>query len=216
MTKAPSKTVLSFLRQEFPNAKCALNFHNDFECLCAIVLSAQTTDAAVNEATPQLFKSFPNPRAMSEAPLEAVEKILHSLGLFHSKAKNLIALSVAIQENYGGTIPQDRTELMRLPGVGKKTSGVFLAERYQVPALPVDTHVSRVATRLGYARKSDTPDVIEERLEKAFPQSDWIFLHHALIEFGRTTCRARIPNCSSCGLAPACPYFKKYFSTKGK
>lgn len=216
MTKAPSKTILLFLRQDFPKAKCALTFHNDFECLCAIVLSAQTTDAAVNAATPELFKSFPTPLSLSQAPLAAVEDFLHSLGLYHSKAKNLIALSAAINKTYGGKIPQDRAELMKLPGVGKKTSGVFLAERYHVPAIPVDTHVKRVAARLGYAKKNDEPDVIEGRLEKAFSPEDWIFLHHALIELGRTICHARIPKCGSCGLAETCPYFKKNFSTKGK
>jgi len=216
MTKAPSKTVLSFLRQEFPEAKCALDFHSDFECLCAIVLSAQTTDSAVNAVTPELFRRFPTPLLMSEAPVAEVEEILHSLGLYHSKAKNLIALATEIVETSAGEIPHDRAELMKLPGVGKKTSGVFLAERYDIPAIPVDTHIKRVATRLGYAKRIDAPDVIEERLEKDFSPEDWIFLHHALIEFGRTVCHARVPNCGSCGLSETCPYFKKNFSTKGK
>jgi endonuclease III len=216
MTKAPVDFVLSYLEKEFPDAKCALNFGNDYECLCAILLSAQTTDKSVNRVTPMLFRDFPSPKELSSAPVEAVEKDIKSLGLYHNKARNLIELAKAIQGTFAEKIPQTQPLLMKLPGVGKKTSGVFLAERYGIPAIPVDTHVSRVACRLGYASKVMKPEDIESRLEKAFPENRWIFLHHAIILFGREICHAQNPNCGKCGLVECCPYFKKYLSTKGK
>lgn len=216
MTKAPSDEVLHYLKTSFPDAKCALVFHNDFECLCAIVLSAQTNDKSVNAVTPKLFADFPSPKEMAKATPKDVEKDIHSLGLYHAKAKNLIALSKAIEGTFAEKIPQTKDLLMSLPGVGRKTAGVFLAERYAVPALPVDTHVGRVAFRLGYATEKDEPADIEEKLEKIFPESEWIFLHHALIEFGRTICHSQKPDCGGCGLKGCCPYFKRYLMTKGK
>ncbi|MCI2111780.1 MAG: endonuclease III [Bacilli bacterium] len=213
---APSEVVLSYLKSRFPEAKCALVFHNDFECLCAIVMSAQTTDRAVNRVTPRLFSDFPTPAALSSAPLEKVESDIRSLGLYRSKAKNLIALSKAIQGSFGGRIPQDRSLLMGLPGVGKKTAGVYLIETKGIPAIPVDTHVSRVASRLGYVKKGTDPGRIEEKLERVFPQGEWIYLHHAFVEFGRAVCHAQNPACRECGLVGVCPYFKKNLSTKGK
>jgi endonuclease-3 len=216
MAKAPSDVVLSYLKERFPDAKCALNFRNDYECLCAILLSAQTTDKSVNQVTPGLFRDFPSPKELSKASILDVERDIKSLGLYHNKAKNLIELGKAIEGTFAEKIPQTRAQLMELPGVGKKTSGVFLAERYAIPALPVDTHVGRVAFRLGYASKDMDPSKVEERLEKVFPKEYWIFLHHSMILFGREICHAQKPACEKCGLKEVCPYFKKYLSTKGK
>ena len=215
MTKK-SETLLNYLKATFPNASCSLCFHNDFECLVAIVLSAQTTDASVNKVTPTLFAHFPSPESLSKAVLKEVEKDLHSLGMYRTKAKNLLLLSQKLIEEYGGNVPKTKEELVSLPGVGNKTAGVFLLERANVPYLPVDTHISRISMRLGYSCKNENLVQIEAKLEKSFPKSEWIFLHHALIAFGRNVCLAKNPRCEECQLHKYCSYFKKTASTTGK
>jgi endonuclease-3 len=213
--KAISEALSAYLHKEYGGAACTLDFSTDFECLVAIVLSAQTTDASVNRVTPALFSAYPTPNDLAEAPLEDVEDKIKSLGLYRAKARNIVALSKDLVSRFGGSVPHDRAALESLPGVGKKTAGVFLIERCGVPALPVDTHVKRVATRLSLAKPSDAPEDVERKLEKEFPKEDWAFLHHALIAFGRSTCLAKKPRCGSCGLSSVCPYFKRNSSTKG-
>jgi endonuclease-3 len=206
MTK--SEAVVAYLHQKYPGAKTALIFSDPFEGLVAIMLSAQTTDRSVNLVTKALFARFPTPEAMAKASLKELEKDLHSLGFYHNKAKNLKALSSEIVSLYGGAVPRTMAKLLLLPGVGTKTAGVFLLETASRPAIPVDTHIQRIALRLGYAKAADDPWAIEKKLEKAFPSKEWIFLHHALIDFGRSQCHAKNPSCEACGLRNYCRFKK--------
>lgn len=200
----------------FPNADTELLFHNDFECLVAIVLSAQTSDAAVNKVSPNLFARYPSSLAMSKASLMDIEELIKSIGLYRHKAKNLLLLSQKLESEHQGQIPFDREKLMALPGVGEKTAGVFLLERAKQPFLPVDTHIARIAKRLSYARKNENPPQIERILEKSFPLEERIFLHHALIAFGRNICTAIKPKCDECGLKSYCSLWKKTSKTIGR
>ncbi len=214
--KEKERDILSFLHAQYPNAKCALNFHNDFECLLAIVLSAQSTDSSVNLVTPSLFEAYPTPFLMAQADLSEIEMKIKRIGLYRSKAKHVKELSVVLNEKYDGKIPYERDLLTKLPGVGEKTAGVFLLERAMIPSLPVDTHISRIAKRLGYARKNEKPLQIERILEKSFPENEWIFLHHSLIAFGRGMCHAKKPVCETCPLKKYCRLQKKTLSTTGR
>ena len=208
--------VIAFMAKRFPDAKCALVFSNPYECVCAVMLSAQTTDKSVNLVTPKLFESYPNPFSLAEANLEDVEAIIKSLGLYKNKAKNLIAMAKALVDEHGGEVPSRKEDLVSLPGVGVKTANVVGAECFGTAAIAVDTHVSRVATRLGYVKEGTDPVKIEGVLEKRFPKESHIKLHHQLIWFGREICHARKPDCSSCELGCNCLYFKKASSKTGK
>jgi len=208
--------VESFLNQRFPDAKCALDFSNPFQCLVAVVLSAQTNDQAVNRVTPALFSSYPDPFALAKAEPEEIEKIIKTLGIYHHKAKNLIDLANSLVNQFDNGVPLRKEDLLSLPGVGNKTANVVLAETVSRPAIAVDTHVERVAKRLGYVKKNDDPSTVEEELEKQFPKAHWIKLHHQFIAFGRALCRAKKPLCGGCGLRSHCLYFKKNSSTTAK
>ncbi len=214
--KKKTEAIISFLQARFPDAKCALNFANPYQCLCAVMLSAQTTDASVNKVTPALFSSFPDPKSLANARLEEIETIIRSIGLYHNKAKNLIEMAKAIESQYGGEVPSSKEDLVRLPGVGIKTANVVGAECFDIPAIAVDTHVHRIACRLGYSSEKEDPVKVEKILEKEFPKELHMRLHHQLIWFGRMICHAKKPDCPQCGLSSFCPYFKKNFSTKGK
>ena len=180
------------------------------------MLSAQTTDASVNKVTPALFSAYPDAFSLAEADIHDVENIIHSIGLYHAKAKNLIGLSKALTERHGGVVPADKEQMRRLPGVGVKTSNVVGAICFGIPAIAVDTHVARVSKRLGYAKEDDEPEKIEVKLEKIFPEEVHIRLHYQIILFGRTVCHAARPECSNCELTERCRYFKKSSSIKGK
>ncbi len=214
--KNKSSLFLEYLHRHYKDAKCALDFSNDFECLIAILLSAQTTDQAVNKVTPSLFAAFKTPIDLAKANLEDIEEKIRSLGLYRNKARALKNLGIALTDNFDGKIPLDFEVLKTLPGVGSKTAGVFLLERDDRPAIPVDTHVGRVSQRLGYAKKSDNPIQIEAKLEKEFPKDEWKFLHHAIIAFGRNECKAIKPSCGRCPMKEYCSYFKKISSTTDK
>ena len=208
--------VIAFMAKRFPDAKCALVFSNPYECVCAVMLSAQTTDKSVNLVTPKLFETYPNPSSLANANLEDVEAIIKSLGLYKNKAKNLIAMAKVLVDEHGGEVPSRKEDLVSLPGVGVKTANVVGAECFGTAAIAVDTHVSRVATRLGYAKEGTDPVKIEGILEKRFPKESHIKLHHQLIWFGREICHARKPDCASCELGSHCLYFKKTSSKTGK
>ena len=214
--KTTDQIFVDYLEELFPDPGCALHFSNPFECLCAVMLSAQTTDASVNKVTPALFSRYPDAFAMADASLEELESIIHSIGLFHAKAKNLIGLSKALVERHGGEVPSGKQKMRELPGVGIKTSNVVGAICFGIPAIAVDTHVARVSKRLGYAKEEDSPEDIEVKLEKRFPKGIHIRLHYQIILFGRTVCHARQPECLSCKLTEHCRYFKKNSSIKGK
>ena len=204
-----TEAIQTYLDEILPDARCSLDFENPFQCLCAVMLSAQTTDKSVNLVTPSLFSAYPDPKSMAEAKLEDVESYIKSIGLYRNKAKNLVGLSKAIVERFGGEVPREKELLVSLPGVGIKTANVVLAECYGVPAMAVDTHLSRVSKRLGLANEKDEPVDIEKKLERRFPKQHWIKLHHQMIWFGRIKCKAISPQCDDCKLQEFCREFKK-------
>lgn len=196
--------VLGGLQALYPDAATELAFTNPFELLIATILSAQATDVSVNAATPALFKAFPTPKRMAAAKLEVLEDKIRTIGLYRNKAKNIKATALRLETDFGGEVPNDFEAIQSLPGVGRKTANVVLSNAYGRPGIAVDTHVGRLARRLGFSAHSD-PDKVESDLEKLFPVSEWIFLHHALILHGRRVCMARSPNCATCALLPVCP-----------
>lgn len=214
MTK--NEAVLSFLSNNYPDAKCSLDFSSPFQCLVAVMLSAQTTDKAVNQVTPSLFSSFPDAFSMAQADVSEIEEKIKTLGLYHNKAKNLSDLANTLVNQYEADLPKEKEDVLSLPGVGIKTCNVVLSETRNVPAIAVDRHVARIAYRLGYAKKDNEPSKIEAKLEKQFPKEEWINLHHRLIAFGRDVCHSQNPECGRCLLHEYCSYFKKSSLTKGK
>ena len=202
--KNKTKEISSYLDEIFPNVGCELNYNKDYELVIAVMLSAQTTDISVNKVTPVLFDRYKTLEELANASLFDVEKIIHSIGLYKNKAKNVIAIAKALIDNYGGVVPSDKDELQKLPGVGNKTAGVIRAEIFRIPDLPVDTHILRISKRLGLVDLKADPLKTEIELKKLFPESDWIKLHHQLIHFGRYKCLARSPMCENCKLAAFC------------
>ena len=199
------RSIIDGLEQLYPDVDCELDRETPFQLLIATILSAQTTDQRVNMTTPALFKRYPTPQAMAKAPLPALEKLVKSTGFFRQKAKSLKGSAAALLERFGGEIPKTIAELTTLPGVARKTANVVLGTAYGIAeGVVVDTHVQRLAMRLGLTRKTDPKD-IEADLMKVVPQQHWIRLSHQLIWHGRRVCFARKPNCDGCSLAPFCP-----------
>lgn len=192
------------LRAAYPDARCALDHQDPFELVVATILSAQCTDARVNLVTPALFTRFPDAAALAAASLAELEALIRSTGFFHNKARSLIGMAQALVQRHGGAVPSDPAALGRLPGVGQKTANVVLANAFGVPALAVDTHIFRVARRLGLSA-AKTPEKVEADLCAQFPREDWIALHHQLIIHGRRACHAQRPDCAGCPLRPVCP-----------
>ena len=196
--------VLDRLHQLYPNAKTELEYSNGFELLVATILSAQATDVSVNAATPKLFKKYPTAQKMAKATPEELEPYIKTIGLYRAKAKNLAATARALIDNFNAEVPNDFEAIQTLPGVGRKTANVVLSNIYGRPGIAVDTHVGRLARRLGFSGETN-PDKVEVDLEALFPVDDWIYLHHSLILYGRRVCFARNPNCEACGLLELCP-----------
>jgi endonuclease-3 len=193
------------LEKAYPDAHCALDFTNPFELTVATILSAQCTDKRVNMVTPTLFAKYPNAAALAAATHEAVEEIIKSTGFFRSKAKSLIGMATAVDERHGGEIPREMDDLVKLPGVGRKTANVVLGNAFDINAgVVVDTHVTRVSQRLALTRQTD-PVKIEQDLIKLFPREGWTMLSHLFIEHGRQVCDARKPKCEVCPLSDLCP-----------
>ena len=203
--RAPA--VLEGLLAAYPDADCELVHRNPFELLIATILSAQTTDKAVNLASPKLFAAYPDARALAAAAPADVEPYISSIGLFRNKAKMIVGAARGLVERHAGEVPADRAALERLPGVGRKTASVVLSTAFRVPALAVDTHVARLAGRLGLSTAED-PRAIEDDLTSALPEERWGFASHALILHGRRVCAARAPRCGECSLADVCPSAK--------
>lgn len=201
-----AKFVTQKLKKVFANADIELNYNkNDpWQLLVVVSLSAQTTDKKVNEVSPALFNKFTNVYDFASAEPKQVEPYIKTLGLYKNKAKNLVLAAKSVVKDYQGNIPQKRDELEKLAGVGKKTSAVIVSNAFATPALAVDTHVKRVATRLGLTKQKD-PNKIEDELTKLFDKDDLLFMHHAIIFHGRRICFAKKPNCSSCPLKERCP-----------
>ena len=197
--------TLAGLRRMHPEAHCELDHEDPFQLLCATVLSAQTTDVAVNKATPSLFARFPDARALSAADPREVEALVGTLGFFRQKTRALIGIARALIERYGGSVPRTLAELVRLPGVGRKTANVVLGVAFHAPeGVVVDTHVQRIAQRLGWTRAKD-PVKIELELCAKLPREDWDLVSHVLIFHGRRVCLAARPRCAECGVTALCP-----------
>jgi endonuclease-3 len=198
-----SSRILSVLEQLYPTAVTELSHTNPFELLVATVLSAQATDASVNKATPALFKRYPDAAALARASAEQIEPYIKSIGLYRAKAKNMVLLARKLVAEHGGKVPTDKAKLRELPGVGWKTATVVLGAAFGIPGIAVDTHLTRLASRLALSKQSN-PEKIGADLEGLFPRERWIFTHHALILFGRYRCTARNPQCDGCPIYPEC------------
>jgi endonuclease III len=197
--------LLQALAEAYPESRCSLVHENAFQLLVATVLSAQCTDAAVNRATPALFARFPTPAAMAEATQEEMEGLLGTLNFYRNKAKALIGLARALQERHGGEVPASLEALTALPGVGRKTANVVLGVGFGIAeGVVVDTHVKRIAARLGLTREED-PVAIEQDLLKLLDEPDRVIFTHRVIDHGRAVCTARRAFCERCTLAPWCP-----------
>lgn len=209
MNKKKSNEILNALRQVIIDPKPELNFSNNYELLVAVMLSAQTKDKYVNEVTKDLFRIYPNPKALSEANIQDLINLIKRLGLANNKAKSLIETSKIICNDYLNEIPSTLKELTSLPGVGRKTANVVLALGFNIPALPVDTHLHKMAIRFGYVGKDSTVEAAEEALKKYIDKEDWIEAHHLFLLFGRYFCKKNNPKCDGCNLKTYCEYIKK-------
>lgn len=196
--------VLRILAREYPDAVCSLNYDTPLQLLIATILSAQCTDERVNMVTPALFARFPDAKAFATAEPKEVEKLIQSTGFYRNKARNIIACCKAIVEQHGGEVPGTLEELVRLPGVGRKTANVVLGNAFGVPGIVVDTHVLRLSRRLGLTREK-TPDKVERDLMQILPPEEWVAFGHRMIYHGRKICQARKPRCDVCPLAEVCP-----------
>ncbi len=207
-----SEIILKALDQMYPDATVELTHSNNFELLIAVILSAQTTDVAVNKVTPELFNKYPTVCELANAKLEDVENILKTIGLYKNKAKNIIKTAKILCLDHNSIVPNSREILESLPGVGRKTANVVLSNAFGVPLIAVDTHVARVSKRLGLAKESDDVLKIEQKLYKKFKPERYTKLHHQLIFFGRYHCLAKKPKCYECPLVDICVYKNKNFS----
>jgi endonuclease-3 len=208
MKPAQVETLFARLQAADPHPVSELHYRNPFELLVAVVLSAQATDAGVNKATPALFAAAPTPQAMARLTEDQVAELIRTIGLYRTKARNVVALSRALVEQHRGAVPSSREALEALPGVGRKTANVVLNVAFGQPTLAVDTHVLRVANRLGLAR-SDKPLEVEKALLALVPAAYAQDAHHWLILHGRHVCKARQPECWRCALIDLCPYEPK-------
>ena len=232
-TQEEIKSVLDSLEEMYPDADCELHFENLFQLIVAVVLSAQTTDKSVNRVTPDLFQKYPNAAALADAGrraaeeqglaedeiialskedllelgIDAVSQIIHTLGMYRTKSRNLLKLARVLTDTYGGNVPDDYDKLVALPGVGRKTANVVLSVGFGHQRIAVDTHVFRVANRIGFAHAADVL-ATENALMEILPESRWSRTHHSLIFHGRYCCTARKPNCEQCKISQYCDYYK--------
>ena len=196
--------IIKILKREYPEAQCSLTYQTPFQLLVATILSAQCTDARVNQVTPALFAKFPDPKKMSQASLREIEKLIASTGFYKNKAKALKEASAQIMKNYRGEVPKTLDELVALRGVGRKTANVVLGNAYGIPGMVVDTHMLRITKILGFTKNSDAVKV-EQDLMKWVSQEDWTLFSHLIISHGRAICVARRPCCLECPIARFCP-----------
>lgn len=198
--------ILSIMHEMFPNAKCELCYNNLYELTIAVMLSAQTTDKKVNIVTKELFKKYPDIYSLNNASIDDLENIIKPLGLYHNKAKNLKSLAFDVVTKYNGVIPSTHDELTKLSGVGNKSANVVLVEYFNIPSFPVDTHIERVAKRLGFVKQNQNVKDVEEILKELILPSDYHMAHHLFLFFGRYHCLKRGPKCSECPLKKYCVY----------
>lgn len=204
LTKQQIRLSLDKMGEMFPEAHCELVHSNPFELVIAVALSAQCTDVLVNKVTRELFQKYKKPEDYLNVSIEELQNDIRSIGLYRNKAKNIQKLCAMLLDQYGGVVPSDRDELMKLPGVGRKTANVVVSVAYGVPAIAVDTHVERVSKRLGFCRWKDTVLEVENTLMKKIPIDEWSVTHHRMIFFGRYHCKAQNPQCHVCPLLDVC------------
>ena len=195
LSKKRARKVIEEIIALFPDAKPSLNFRNHFELLVAVILSAQTTDAAVNTVTPTLFKAYPTPLEMAAASESEIASYIARLGLYRNKAKFLKKCAQQLLDDFGGQVPHTRKELESLAGVGRKTANVVMSVGFGIPAFAVDTHVERICKHHDIVKKSATPLEVEQRVMEVLPQNEWLPAHQAMICFGREICHPRNPEC---------------------
>lgn len=197
--------ILARLKKEYPDAHCELDFETPLQLLIATILSAQCTDKRVNMVTPDLFRTYPDARTLAQADVAELENMIRSTGFFRNKTKSLLGMSAAVAEKHNGEVPSSMDELVNLPGVGRKTANVVLGNAFGInEGIVVDTHVGRLAVRLGLTNQTD-PVKVEQALIALIPREDWTLIAHLLIFHGRRVCLARTPRCESCVLADVCP-----------
>lgn len=200
--------IVKKIIEMYPEAECELLHTNPFELLIATMLSAQTTDKQVNIVTRTLFEDFPTPEKMAEADIEDIKKHIKSLGFFNTKAENIKKTATILAEKYNGIVPSTMEELVKLPGVGRKTANVVLSNAFGVPAFAVDTHVKRICYRLALTDSND-PDKVELDVTSKIPKKIYTKAHHAIIFHGRRVCKATRPLCETCALTTSCRYYKE-------
>ena len=200
--------IVKTLLDTYPDAKCELEYKTPYELLVATVLSAQSTDVRVNIVTKELFKNYNTPEKILKLGEEKLMEYIKSIGFYNVKSKNIIALSHLLIQNYDSQVPEQMDELLKLPGVGRKTANVVLSNCFGVPAIAVDTHVFRVSTRMGFSDKKD-PLQVEQDLMKKISKKYWTDAHHAFIFHGRRICKARNPMCELCSVQSYCKFYKK-------
>ncbi|MGH8927229.1 MAG: endonuclease III [Acidimicrobiia bacterium] len=203
--KRRARVILQRLKERYPDIGTALDYQDAWQLLVATVMSAQTTDETVNKLTPLVFEKYPSPADLAAANPEDVENLIFSSGFYRQKAKSIIALSKAVVERFDGVVPTKLDDLVTLPGVGRKTASVVLAEAFKSPAIAVDTHVKRVARRLDLTNKTD-PVKIEKDLKALYPRKEWAGISMRVIQFGRDVCDARRPLCETCELNRICQW----------
>ena len=196
--------ILNNLDKMIPNPKCELDYSKDYELLIATVLSAQCTDARVNIVTPELFKKLPTPKAFANAEIDEIEELIKSCGLYKTKARDLKNLGVVLTEEYGGELPKTLEELIKLPGIGRKTANLICGDVYGLPAVVADTHCIRITGRLGLTDSTD-PKKVEMDLKKLLPPDESNDFCHRIVLFGRDTCKAPNPKCDDCCMSGFCP-----------
>ena len=201
-----ARKVDRVLAETYPDARCELDFDNPFELLVVTVLSAQTTDKRVNAVRPILFAAYPDAGAMASAEREHLEQLLGPLGFFRAKTESLLKLSAALVERHNGDVPPRLDDLVKLPGVGRKTANVVLGNAFGIPGITVDTHFGRLARRFGWTEETD-PVKVEHAIGALFPKRDWTMLSHHLIWHGRRRCHSRNPACGACPVAKWCPSY---------
>ena len=203
LKKAEIQPLVDKLLELYPNAECALHFGTVYQLIVAVALSAQTTDKSVNEVTPALFERCPDAHSMAQISEEELQSLIKRIGMYKTKSKNIIAMAKMLVEKYDGEVPEDYDKLVELPGVGRKTANVVLSVGFGHQRIAVDTHVFRLANRMGFVKETDVLKT-ELGLMKAVPEQYWSALHHALIWHGRQVCDARKPQCETCGVCELC------------
>lgn len=203
-----AQVVMERMEEHYPGEGGYLSFGSPFQLVIAVLLSAQTTDKSVNKVTPELFERWPTPEAMAAADELEIQEVIHPLGFYKTKAKRCIECSATLLSEFGGEVPQTIDELVKLPGVGRKTANVVLNDAFRIAeGVAVDTHVGRIARRLGFSKHED-PSKVEQDILWIFPESEWTHINRRWIAFGREICDARRPKCAECWLSDVCPSCK--------